>query len=367
MTLFFSSPIGLGHITRDVAIVKEIANLFNYYDFTLITGSKAFDFICTDNYLSENSKVNVNVNVHNLYSPPEFSIDKGMLKSNFVWLLKYVSYFRKSKGKVKRLISASGIDRKEYPLIITDEDFASLSVGQDLNIPRILITDILRTHFIRNGMFSSIEKYLNNSMCNLIKSSDCVIIPESGDNHDNLFYVGPIVREIKTTRDELRKRFSFSKFTILVTTGGTSAGDYLTKRALESFTRLQRRYDCDLVVSSFSSNISSHRKENESYMNIGFVNNIHEYVYAADLVISLAGKSTIDESSVYGTPGIFIPIKNHFEQEARAKEMGFSYEDIDKLDSIMEEYLSGFRLKKEKKVSNGAASAAKLIAEYLNK
>ncbi|HKO64455.1 MAG TPA: glycosyltransferase [Candidatus Nitrosocosmicus sp.] len=364
MTLFFSSPIGLGHITRDIAIVKEIANLFNYYDFTLITGSKAFDFICTDNYISENSKVNV----HNLYSPPEFSIDKGILKSNFVWLLKYVSYFRKSKGKVKRLISArSGIDRKAYPLIITDEDIASLSVGKDLNIPRILITDILRTHFIRNGMFSSIEKYLNNSMCNLIKSSDCVIIPEPGDNHDNLFYVGPIVREIRTTRDELRRRFSFSKFTILVTTGGTSAGDYLTKMALESFTRLQRRYDCDLVVSSFSSNISPHRKENDSYMNIGFVNNIHEYVYAADLVISLAGKSTIDESLVYGTPGIFIPIKNHFEQEARAKEMGFSYEDINKLDSIMEENLSGLHLKKEKKVSNGAASAAKLIAEYLNK
>ena len=121
------------------------------------------------------------------------------------------------------------------------------------------------------------------------------------------------------------------------------------------------------LVVSFSSNISSHRKENESYMNIGFVNNIHEYVYAADLVISLAGKSTIDESLVYGTPGIFIPIKNHFEQEARAKEMGFSYEDINKLDSIMEENLSGLHLKKEKKVSNGAASAAKLIAEYLNK
>ena len=362
MTLFFSSPIGLGHITRDIAIVKEIAKSFNYYDFSFITGSKAFDFISIENDSSEESKFSA----HDLYFPPEFSIDEGRLNNSFLWLLKYVSYFRKSKKKVKKWLSTSDMERDTNPLIVTDEDFASLSVGKDLNITRILITDILRTHFIRNGILSGIEKYLNNSMCNLIKSSDCVIIPESGDNHDNLFYVGPIVREIKTTRDELRKRFSFSKFTILVTTGGTSAGDYLTKRALESFTRLQRRYDCDLVV-SFSSNISLHGRENESYMNIGFVNNIHEYVYAADLVISLAGKSTIDESLVYGTPGIFIQIKNHFEQEARAKEMGFSYEDINKLDSIMEENLSSFRLKKEKKVSNGAASAAKLIAEYLNK
>jgi UDP-N-acetylglucosamine--N-acetylmuramyl-(pentapeptide) pyrophosphoryl-undecaprenol N-acetylglucosamine transferase len=362
MTLFFSSPIGLGHITRDIAIVKEIAKSFNYYDFEFITGSKAFDFISNENDASAESKFLA----HNLYFPPEFSIDEGRLKNSLVWLLKYVSYFRKSKIKVKKLISASGIDLDTYPLIITDEDFASLSVGKDLNIPRILITDILGTHFIGNGILSGIEKYLNNSMCNLIKSSDCVIIPEPGDNRDNLFYVGPIVREIKTSRDELRKKFLFNKFTILVTTGGTSAGDYLTKKTIESFTRLKKRFDCDLVI-SFSSTISLDDKGDKSCRNIGFVNNIHEYVYAADLVISLAGKSTIDESLVYGTPGIFIPIKNHFEQEDRAREMGFSYEDIHRLDSIIEENLLGFRLKKEKMMSNGVAKAAKLINEYLNK
>ncbi|MDN5845435.1 MAG: UDP-glucuronosyltransferase [Candidatus Nitrosocosmicus sp.] len=362
MTLFFSNPIGLGHITRDFAIAKEIAKSFNYYDFDFITGLKAFDFICNENDSSKGTKFNV----HNLYFPPEFSIDEGKLKNSFVWLLKYVSYFRKSKVKVQTLLSTMGKNWETAPLIVTDEDFASLSVGKDLNIPRILITDILRTHFIKTGILSHIEKYLNNSMCNLIKSSDCVIIPESGDNRDNIFYVGPIVREIKTTRDELRKRFSFNKITILITTGGTLAGHYLTKRAVESFKRLQNRFDCDLII-SFSSAISLNDQGDEYCRNIGFVNNIHEYVYAADLIISLAGKSTIDECLVYGTPGIFIPIKNHFEQEDRAREMGFSYDDINKLDAIMEENLSGLRLKKEKKMSNGVSTAAKLINEYLNK
>ena len=41
--------------------------------------------------------------------------------------------------------------------------------------------------------------------------------------------------------------------------------------------------------------------------------------FAADLVISLAGKSTIDESVVYGTPGIFIPIKNHLNKKIMQK------------------------------------------------
>ena len=93
---------------------------------------------------------------------------------------------------------------------------------------------------------------------------------------------------------------------------------------------------------------------------------MHEYIFAADLVISLAGKMTIDEGMAYGTPGIFIPIKNHFEQEDRAREMGFSYDDINRLDTIIEENLSGSRLKKENRASNGVALAATLIHGYLN-
>ena len=68
--------------------------------------------------------------------------------------------------------------------------------------------------------------------------------------------------------------------------------------------------------------------------------NLHEIIFAADLVISLAGKSTIDESVVYGTPGIFIPIKNHFEQEDNAKDMGFNFEDVFNLENLIEERIN---------------------------
>ena len=58
---------------------------------------------------------------------------------------------------------------------------------------------------------------------------------------------------------------------------------------------------------------------------LGFVTNLNEYIYACDLVISLAGRSTMDESIVYNTPGIFIPLKNHFEQEEGARRLGFEF------------------------------------------
>jgi UDP-N-acetylglucosamine--N-acetylmuramyl-(pentapeptide) pyrophosphoryl-undecaprenol N-acetylglucosamine transferase len=96
------------------------------------------------------------------------------------------------------------------------------------------------------------------------------------------------------------------------------------------------------------------------------VQNIHEYIFAVDLVISLAGKSTIDECNVYGTPGIFIPIKNHFEQEERAKKLGFSFEDIYRLEEILEEYLSNIGTRKKYRVKNGVSQAAQIISKYLN-
>lgn len=59
------------------------------------------------------------------------------------------------------------------------------------------------------------------------------------------------------------------------------------------------------------------------------------YKRNSDLVISLAGKSAIDEAKAYGTPGIFIPIKGHFEQEDNSKNEEFSFEDINRLEKLI--------------------------------
>ncbi|MBI3253138.1 MAG: UDP-glucuronosyltransferase, partial [Nitrosopumilales archaeon] len=80
------------------------------------------------------------------------------------------------------------------------------------------------------------------------------------------------------------------------------------------------------------------------------------------LVISLAGKSTIDESKAYGTPGIFIPIKGHFEQEDNAKQEGFSFEDINRLESLIAEKLT---TKRNPLSCNGAMKAANIIRRFV--
>ncbi len=331
---FFSSPIGLGHVTRDIAIVKNLKD----FSFNFFTGSGAAKIL---------KKINYNVN--DVYNPPSFVVENGVLNNQTKWLWSYYQYYKNCKNISKKIIKKNNSE-----LIISDEDFASLTNAQELKIPNILITDVLETKFTK-GIASFIEKKMNKSMMNIIKNCDAVIIPENGEDVDNIRRIGPIVREINLSREELRKKFLFNKKTILISVGGTNAGLFLIQRSIESILKLNLDIEIILVTGP------SITKKFDNVKNLGFVDNLHELIYASDVVISLAGKSTIDEANAYGTPGIFIPIKDHFEQENNSKNEGFSFNDINKLDELILEKLE----KKRNKVNaNGAELAAEIIRKF---
>ena len=65
---------------------------------------------------------------------------------------------------------------------------------------------------------------------------------------------------------------------------------------------------------------------------------------------------------VYGTPGIFIPIKDHFEQEDNAKEMGFNFEDVFNLENLIKEKLNKNRNEQQQ---NGVDLAGMEISKIL--
>ena len=367
--LFFTSPIGLGHATRDIAIAEKLKHIVND-EILFISGGAAYDLISKEGFQALN-----------LYRPPPFTVDSGQLRNSFVWLMKYIIYYKRSK-KI-----AEGVIRKylrEYPLIVSDEDFASIAVSQNNILSKsVFIYDMVEpiayghgiisnycniniennvgeTHFA-SGFLHKFEKKMNRSMSNLIEKCDKVIIPDFGYNRANLVYVGPIVREVKSDRMSLRNTLGFTRKTILVCAGGTDAGRHLIQKSLEAYGNLKKRLDVDLILVP-GPNIELN--DSDDFYNLGFVDNLHEYIYASDLVISLAGRSTIDESTVYGTPGIFIPIKNHFEQEQNALRFGYKYEDISKLESLIEEKL-GMNHQTPILNSTGAEITAKIISELL--
>ncbi|HSB57761.1 MAG TPA: glycosyltransferase [Nitrosopumilaceae archaeon] len=331
---FFSSPIGLGHATRDVAITQYLENI----KINFVSGEGGSKLL--SNYGFE---------VQNLYKPPGFEIQSGTLKNPLIWLFRYYFYYKECKD-----ISSNIIEKERPGLVVSDEDFASLTVAQEKKLKTILITDILRTNFVK-GIGSFLEKKMNGSMKEIMKKCDIIVIPEDGQNEDNIIRVGPIVRGIASSREELRKRFSFVRKTIIISVGGTSAGQFLIEKTLQVLKKLN--LDAEIVVVSGP----ALKIPGNDIRNFGFVNNLHEIIYAADLIISLAGKSTIDEASSYGTPGIFIPIKGHFEQEENARKVGFSFKDLDRLEFLIPTKINE---KRSPKLYNGAQKTADIIKKF---
>ena len=333
---FFSSPIGLGHITRDIAIRNNFQNITTNF----VTGSGAAKIL-----------KKLEIQVDDVYNPPSFVVENGTLKNPAKWLWNYYQYYKDCKN-----ISQKILEKNNPNAVISDEDFASLTIAQGMKIPTILVTDILETHFTK-GLVSFIEKKMNKSMQEIIKKCEIVILPEIGDTKDNIQRVGPIVRQTDYTREQLREKFSFDKKTIVISIGGTDAGLFLIEKSLEAISKINQDIEIVLV-----SGPSVHKKY-DNVRNLGFVENLHEIIYAADVLISLAGKSTIDEANAYGTPGIFIPIKGHFEQEDNAKEQGFVFEDIKRLDKLI---ISKIEEKRNQVNTEGAKKAAKIIQSLID-
>ena len=336
--LFFCSPIGLGHATRDLAIINQL----ELESCEVYSGSSAIDFFQMNN-----------VQANDVYSPPKFEVENGKLEKSLKWLWSYYKYYKKCKE-----IASKIIDEKQPKLIISDEDFASIAVAQERKIQNIVITDILETKFT-SGFGGMIEKKMNKTMQEMLYKSDRVIIPELGTNEGNIVRTGPIVRKTKKTRDEIRKDLDFKKKTIVVSVGGTDAGLFLIKQTIDVVKKIEGEVDLVLVAGPKIKD-----EFDDEIRNLGFVQNLHEVIFAADLVISLAGKSTIDESIIYGTPGIFIPIKDHFEQEDNAKEMGFDFNDIFNLEELIKKSLNTDRCEPQE---NGVDMAGMEITKILLK
>ena len=336
--LFFSSPIGLGHATRDLAIINQL----RIDSCKVFSGSSAIEFF------HQNS-----IQAQDVYSPPKFDVINGKLEKSLKWLWSYYRYYKRCKE-----ISSKIISNEKPRVIISDEDFASIAIAQERKIPNIIITDILETKFI-SGFGGIAEKKMNKIMHEMLDKANRVIIPELGENQNNIIRTGPIVRKIQKNRDELRDILDFKKKTIVLCVGGTDAGIFLINQTIETIKKIQ--IDVDLVLVSGP---KINKKFSDDIRNLGFVSNLHEIIFAADLVISLAGKSTIDESIVYGTPGIFIPIKGHFEQEDNAKEVGFNFEDVFNLENLIEEKLNKNRNEQQQ---NGVNLAGMEISKVLFK
>ena len=156
----------------------------------------------------------------------------------------------------------------------------------------------------------------------------------------------------------MREDLFFRKKTILVTAGGTALGEFLIREAVRASSELKLD-DVSMVV------VSGPKLKVEPAPGVytyGFLPNLQDYVLAADLVITTAGKSTVNEARAAGTPVIAIPPKGHAEAERNAAALGYRHEDVRRLKELIPQSLALGRLPPE---PPGNAEAIGFLVEFL--
>jgi UDP-N-acetylglucosamine--N-acetylmuramyl-(pentapeptide) pyrophosphoryl-undecaprenol N-acetylglucosamine transferase len=86
MITFFTSPIGLGHATRDIAIAEELKT-----DILFASGEGASTLIARKGF-----------NALDVYKPKKFIVESGQLQHVFKWLLRYYLYYKSARQLQKK-------------------------------------------------------------------------------------------------------------------------------------------------------------------------------------------------------------------------------------------------------------------------
>jgi UDP-N-acetylglucosamine--N-acetylmuramyl-(pentapeptide) pyrophosphoryl-undecaprenol N-acetylglucosamine transferase len=358
--LYGVSPIGLGHASRAAAVGLKLRERWSLEP-EFATGGPAVGFLRSYGF-----------SVYDIVSEPVPAESGGEMKMASLWYLRYWRGYRATSKRMAALIT------KVAPrLIVGDEEFSCLSIAIQRDIDQVMISDELQLGFGRSALARRIEERVGAWYANLQSSVSNLLVPGFGTDAGNIHYMAPMTRDVTMTREETRaeRHLPTDAAMVLFSSSGSGIGRFLFGASLDAFRKVRRPQDifatsgtvASTTTVTSSSSVRRRRRrrvrDDGQVRELGVVRDNQNLIAAADLVISTAGKSTIDECISSGTPLIAIPIRNHAEQERNAAELGFKSSDIERLDELISTLL-GKRTNPAH--YDGAARTADFLASLLS-
>lgn len=333
---------GLGHATRSVALARDLIERDPRFYFLFLAGSPALDLVVSSGF-----------DALTMPPAPDLPTRDGVLQPMWPWYRDYARHLRMAR----RFMRKEG-DWDYYRFLISDSELASVREAIRNGVPTALILFEFGQRFARDAASKVAERLGNSWFARLARRVDLVLVSGPAPDWPNVHRIGPVVRPPSAPREKLRDDLFFRKRTILVTVGGTGAGDFLLHAAIRAFRELDLP-DTSMVV------VSGPKLKVDPAPNVypyGFVPNLQDFVLAADLVICTAGQGTVGEARASGTPVIAIPPNGHAEEERNAAELGYRFEDVHRLRELIPEKLALGRLDP---VSPGNDEAVELLHRFL--
>lgn len=395
--LYLSSPIGLGHARRDLAITRELRNLHPDLEVDWLAQDPVTRFLAAnDETLHPASKLLANESSHIEDEAGEHDLNAFQaIRSMDEILIKNFMVFQEV------------LEQDKYDLVIADEAWdVDHYWHEHPELKRAQIawfTDFVGwVPFEENGireadltadynaeMIGHVEGHPDiRDRAIFVGSPDDIVDLSFGENLPQMrdwiprhyqfadYIIGQHPSEFGS-KDDLRAEFGYDdgRKTCIASVGGSGVGATLIKRILAAYPLAKARIpDLRMIV------VTGPRLD-PALFNVpdgvemrAFVPNLDRHLAACDLALVQGGLTTCMELAAAGTPFLYFPLKNHFEQNFHVanrlerynagRKMIYTDSDVEQIAQAMLEELTAPR-KSLPVAADGAARAAKMLADML--
>jgi len=397
--LWISSPIGLGHVKRDLAIADEMRKTRPDLNIDWL----AIDPVKT--FLEDNGE---RIHPMSEYMWDESGHFEGHGTAAFSLNAAEAFWQMDKLLNNNFMVLTDVINESDYDLVVGDESWEvvdNLHYNPSLKkAPFVFMTDFIGMTNVSQDPTKQAHVYnLNGSWVEKWEihpeATDLgIFIGNPDDIPDNPFdeglpnrrqwtkdhfefsgYVLAFDPSRYSDRPSIRKKLGFSsdEKILLVAVGGTSVGRPLIEKCLQAQPKLQKSIPGIRTIVMCGPRIDS--ASFESYENVEFKTFVPEplELYAAcDLAVIQGGLATAMELTALDRPFLYFPLKDHFEQQDFVSyrlerhragiRMDFDETDPARLADTIATHI-GKPVKYRPVDTDGAEKAASLILEVLNK
>lgn len=335
--LYLSSPIGLGHGRRDIAIARELRKLHGDLEVDWLAQDPVTRLLeangervhpLSKRLASESQHIEMESGEHDLHCFQAIRNMDEVLIANF-------------------MAFQDAVDERDYDLVIADEAWdidhywhehpelkkAGLAWFTDfvgyVPMPSGGEHEAFLTADYNAEMIEHIERHPGvRDRAIFVGSPDDIVplsfgkdLPAMRDWVPRHFdFAGYIIGEHPNafgSRAELRQRLGYrpDERVCIVTVGGSAVGTHLIKRILQSYPMARARLpELRMIVVAGPRIDPASLGAPEGVEMRAFVPDLDRHLAACDLALVQGGLTTCMELTAAGTPFLYFPLQNHFEQ-----------------------------------------------------
>jgi len=334
--LYISGSVGLGHITRDLAIAKELRTQNPAVEISWLAVDPA-TLLLKD--LGEELLPEAD-----LYANDNIAVENAA-KGFQLNLLKYLS---KAKGEWMHNVEVfkQVISKEQFDLIIGDEAYeigiALMDKRVQIEAPVVEIYDFLGNNsvtknpvekcltYMWNRVWAKIRQFFSNGtnlalfvgeLEDIPDESLGFLLPNRRELAKEVFkfvgYVLPFDPAEYANTAKTRAKLGYGEEPLVVCSiGGTSIGKDLLELCVQAHPMIKNKVRDLHMILVCGPRLSTKSLRIPEGIDIrGYVPNLYEHFAASDLVIVMGGGTSTLELTALRRPFLYFPLEQHFEQQ----------------------------------------------------